>query len=45
MSSNTQKYVIRQGIATGAIYNSTQGKWIPEISDNDGLWNSLYATG
>jgi hypothetical protein len=45
MVKNTQKYVIRQGIAAGANYDSNKKKWISGISDNDGLWTSLYAAG
>ena len=45
MLKNTQKYVIRQGIAAGADYDTTKQKWIPAITDNDGLWTALYAAG
>ncbi len=45
MVKNTQKYVLRQGIAAEANYDSNKKKWITGITDNDGLWTSLYAAG
>ena len=34
---------LRHGLAAGA--NKQGDKWIPQISDNDGLWTSLYGVG
>ena len=43
MVQQTEKYVLRHGMAGGANWNGS--KWIPEISDNDGLWTSMYGAG
>lgn len=43
MVEDTQQNAMRFGISSGADWNGT--KWIPEISDNDGLWTSMYGAG
>lgn len=43
MVENTQKNVIRHGLASGADFRD--GKWISQYDDNDGLWTSMYAVG
>ena len=45
MVKNTQKYVLRQGIAAEATYDQNKKEWRTGITDNDGLWTSLYAAG
>lgn len=43
MIQETQKKVLRHGIAAGGNWNGE--KWIPGISDNDGLWTAMYGSG
>lgn len=43
MSDETQKYVARRGMVSNAYL--IDGEWIPEESDNDGLWTSMYGGG
>ena len=43
MSETTQKYVARRGMVSNAYL--INGEWIPEESDNDGLWTSMYGAG
>ena len=43
MSDDTQKYVARRGMVSNAYL--IDGEWIPEESDNDGLWTSMYGGG
>ena len=43
MSEETQKYVARRGMVSNAYL--IDGEWIPEESDNDGLWTSMYGGG
>jgi len=43
MSETTQKYVARRGMVSNAYL--IDGQWIPEESDNDGLWTSMYGAG
>jgi hypothetical protein len=43
MVQQTEQYVLRHGLAAGANWNGT--KWIPDTSDNDGLWTSMYGAG
>jgi hypothetical protein len=43
MIEQTQKYVLRHGMASDAYFNGQN--WIPVISDNDGLWTSMYGAG
>lgn len=43
MVDETEKKIMRQGLASGAYWNGN--KWIPEVSDNDGLWTSMYGAG
>lgn len=43
MSEATQKYVARRGMVSNAYL--IDGEWIPEESDNDGLWTSMYGGG
>lgn len=43
MSESTQKYVARRGMVSNAYL--IDGEWIPEESDNDGLWTSMYGAG
>ena len=34
---------MRNGLAASATWNGN--KWVPDISDNDGLWTSMYGAG
>jgi len=34
---------MRHGLASDAYWNGKN--WIPVVSDNDGLWTSMYASG
>ncbi len=43
MSENTQKYVSRRGMVSEAFF--IDGEWVPNESDNDGLWTSMYGAG
>lgn len=43
MSDNTQEVVSRRGMVSEA-YKSG-GEWIPDESDNDGLWTAMYGAG
>ena len=43
MSSTSDKYVNRMGSYAGAHWNGKS--WDKEISDNDGLWTSMYGGG
>ncbi|MDD3947152.1 MAG: hypothetical protein PHI19_04845 [Clostridia bacterium] len=43
MSGNTDAYVKRRGMVAQARY--IDGEWIPDETDNDGLWTSMYAAG
>lgn len=43
MNEATDKYVLRCGLASGADFDGV--KWQQEVSDNDGLWTSMYAAG
>ncbi len=43
MVAETEKKAMRQGLASGADWDGT--KWVPEVSDNDGLWTSMYGAG
>ena len=43
MSKNTEKFVMRHGLASDSSFDGE--KWIPVISDNDGLWTSMYTVG
>ncbi len=43
MSAETQKYVARRGMVSNSYF--IDGRWIPEESDNDGLWTSMYGGG
>ena len=43
MNEQTKKYVTRRGMVSNAYL--IDGKWIPEESDNDGLWTSMYGGG
>lgn len=43
MVADTQKYVMRFGLASGASWNGTN--WKPYMADNDGLWTSMYGAG
>ncbi len=45
MSESSQKYVARRGMVSNAYYNTALEKWIPQESDNDGLWTSMYGAG
>lgn len=45
MSDATQNYVSRRGMVSEATYDSVTDTWMPEESDNDGLWTSMYAAG
>ena len=43
MSQNTEKYVMRHGLASDSTL--VGDVWKGSISDNDGLWTSMYAVG
>ena len=43
MSETTQQIVARRGMVSNAYL--INGKWVPEESDNDGLWTSMYGAG
>ncbi|MDD6021198.1 MAG: Ig domain-containing protein [Acutalibacteraceae bacterium] len=43
MSDDTQKNVSRRGMVSNA--GLIDDEWIPEESDNDGLWTSMYGAG
>lgn len=43
MSENSQKYVARRGMVSNSYFNGE--RWIPNESDNDGLWTSMYGVG
>lgn len=43
MSDTTQEIVARQGMVDAA--KLINGEWIPDESDNDGLWTSMYGAG
>ena len=43
MVEQTDKDVLRMGLASGSHWDGS--KWIPEISDNDGLWTSMFGAG
>ena len=43
MSETTQQYVSRRGMVSEAYL--INGEWVPNESDNDGLWTSMYGAG
>ena len=43
MSQRTQDDAQRLGLTSGAYW--VDSSWVPEISDNDGLWTSMYGAG
>ena len=43
LNEQTWDYVARRGMVSNAYY--IDGEWVPEESDNDGLWTSMYAGG
>lgn len=43
MSATTQENVARRGMVSQARWNGTA--WVPEETDNDGLWTSMYGVG
>ncbi len=43
MSETTQEYVSRRGMVSEAFL--IDGEWVPNESDNDGLWTSMYGAG
>ena len=43
MSATTQESVARRGMVSEAYWRD--GQWVPEESDNDGLWTSMYGAG
>lgn len=43
MSDQAQQYVARRGMVSNA--NLIDGTWVPEESDNDGLWTGMYGAG
>ncbi|MBQ8503443.1 MAG: hypothetical protein IJ491_04095 [Clostridia bacterium] len=45
MSDNTQEYVERRGMVANAYYNEELSEWIPNETDNDGLWTAMYGAG
>ena len=45
MSDNTQQHVARRGMVSNAYYNEALEKFIPDETDNDGLWTAMYGAG
>ncbi len=45
MSDNTQQHVARRGMVSNAYYNEALQKFIPDETDNDGLWTAMYGAG
>ena len=45
MSDNTQENVARRGMVANAWYNEALGKFVPDETDNDGLWTAMYGAG
>lgn len=43
MSATTQEFVSRRGMVSEAFL--IDGEWVPNESDNDGLWTSMYGAG
>lgn len=43
MSENSQKYVARRGMVSNSYFNGE--RWVPNESDNDGLWTAMYGAG
>lgn len=43
MSKTTEEFVMRHGLASDSSFDGKN--WVPAISDNDGLWTSMYAVG
>lgn len=43
MSADTQQYVSRRGMVAEARWDGTA--WLPQETDNDGLWTAMYAAG
>lgn len=43
MSDATQENVSRRGMVSNSFL--IDGKWVPEESDNDGLWTAMYGAG
>jgi hypothetical protein len=43
MVIDTEQYVMRHGFASDSQWNGK--KWQPSISDNDGLWTSMFDAG
>lgn len=43
MSATTQEYVSRRGMVSEAFLIGDE--WVPNESDNDGLWTSMYGAG
>lgn len=45
MSKTTQENVARRGMVSQAHWDGVKNDWVPEESDNDGLWTSMYGVG
>ncbi len=45
MSDNTQDNVARRGMVSNAYYNEALGEFVPDETDNDGLWTAMYGAG
>ena len=45
MSDNTQENVARRGMVSNSYYNEVLDKFIPDETDNDGLWTAMYGAG
>jgi hypothetical protein len=43
MSAVSQEYVNRRGVVSES--RLSEGRWVPTVTDNDGLWTSMYAAG
>lgn len=43
MSNATQQYVSRRGMVSEANWNGSE--WVPQETDNDGLWTAMYGAG
>lgn len=45
MSDNTQENVSRRGMVSNSYYSEALGKFVPDETDNDGLWTAMYGAG
>ena len=45
MSEESEKCIMRHGLMANAHWGDGGQKCVPAVTDNDGLWTSLYAAG